>query len=110
MFLYYILAAVAGAVLALAIYILVSRSASKGRADAIIEKANLEAESIKQQKILQAKEKFLQMKGEHESFVTKKNTSSMSAKTISSPARGSSSSSRANWTAASMTWIPRRAR
>ena len=46
MFLYYILAAVAGAVLALAIYILVSRSASKGRADAIIEKAELEAESI----------------------------------------------------------------
>ena len=74
MFLYYILAAVAGAVLALAIYILVSRAASKGRADAIIEKANLEAESIKQQKILQAKEKFLQLKGEHENFVNKKNS------------------------------------
>ena len=73
MFLYYILAAVAGAVLALAIYILVSRAASKGRADAIIEKANLEAESLKQQKILQAKEIFLQLKGEHESFVNKKN-------------------------------------
>ena len=73
MFLYYILAAVAGAVLALAIYILVSRAASKGRADAIIEKAELEAENIKQQKILQAKEKFLQLKGEHESFVNKKN-------------------------------------
>ena len=73
MFLYYILAAVAGAVLALAIYILVSRAASKGRADAIIEKANLEAESLKQQKILQAKEKFLQLKGEHENFVNKKN-------------------------------------
>ena len=73
MFLYYILAAVAGAVLALAVYILVSRSASKGRADAIIEKANLEAESIKQQKILQAKEKFLQLKSEHETFVNKKN-------------------------------------
>ena len=73
MFLYYILAAVAGAVLALAIYILVSRAASKGRADAIIEKANLEAENLKQQKILQAKEKFLQLKGEHESFVNKKN-------------------------------------
>jgi len=73
MFLYYILAAVAGAALALAIYILVSRAASKGRADAIIEKANLEAESIKQQKILQAKEKFLQLKSEHEEFVGKKN-------------------------------------
>ena len=72
MLFYIILAAVAGAALALAIYILVSRSASKGRADAIIEKANLEAESIKQQKILQAKEKFLQLKGEHENFVNKK--------------------------------------
>ena len=73
MFLYYILSAVAGAALALAIYILVSRAASKGRANAIVEKANLEAESIKQQKILQAKEKFLQLKGEHEEFVNKKN-------------------------------------
>ena len=73
MFLYYILAAVAGAVLALAIYILVTRIISKGRADAIIEKANLEAENVKQQKILQAKEKFLQLKGEHENFVNKKN-------------------------------------
>ena len=73
MFLYYILSAIAGAALALAIYILVSRAASKGRANAIVEKANLEAESIKQQKILQAKEKFLQLKGEHEEFVNKKN-------------------------------------
>ena len=82
MFLYYILAAVAGAVLALAIYILVSRAASKGRADAIIEKANLEAESIKQQKILQAKEKFLQLKGEHESFVNKKNNVDLNKKNV----------------------------
>ena len=73
MFLYYILSAVAGAALALAIYILVSRAASKGRANAIVEKANLEAESIKQQKILQAKEKFLQLKSEHENFVNNKN-------------------------------------
>ncbi|MCR5350914.1 MAG: ribonuclease Y [Bacteroidales bacterium] len=73
MFLYYILAAVAGAALALAIYILLSRISSKGHADAIVEKAKLEAESIKQQKVLQAKEKFLQLKGEHEEFVNKKN-------------------------------------
>ena len=73
MFLYYILAAVAGAVLALAIYILVSRSLARGRADAIIEKASVEAESIKQQKMLQAKEKYLQLKSEHENYVNKKN-------------------------------------
>ena len=52
--LYYILAAIAGAVIALAIYIAVSRAAAKGRAAAIIEKAELEGENIKQQKILQA--------------------------------------------------------
>jgi ribonuclease Y len=52
---------------------LVNRLISKGRADAIVEKANLEAENVKQQKILQAKEKFLQLKGEHEAYVNKKN-------------------------------------
>ena len=52
MILYYILAAVAGAIIALAIYIAVSRIAQKGRAAAIIEKAELEGENIKQQKIL----------------------------------------------------------
>ena len=71
--LYYILAAVLGAAVALAIYILVTRASAKGRANAIIEKARLEAENIKQQKILQAKEKFLQLKSEHESRVNSKN-------------------------------------
>ena len=71
MVLYYILAFLAGAAVALAVYILVRKSASKGRADAIIEKARLEAESIKQEKMLQAKEKYLQLKSEHESFVNK---------------------------------------
>ena len=55
MLLYYILAAIAGAVIALAIYIAVSRAANKGRAAAIIEKAEIEGENIKQQKILQAR-------------------------------------------------------
>ena len=50
--LYYILAAIAGAVIALAIYIAVTRSSAKSRAAAIIEKAELEGENIKQQKIL----------------------------------------------------------
>ena len=73
MLLYYILAAIAGAVVALAIYIAITKASSKGRADAIIEKANLEAENIKQQKMLQAKEKFLQLKSEHENYVNNKN-------------------------------------
>ncbi|MBQ9399559.1 MAG: ribonuclease Y [Bacteroidales bacterium] len=70
---FYILSAAAGAILALAIYILVSRTALRGKADAIIQKAELEAENIKQEKILQAKEKFLQLKSEHEEHVNKKN-------------------------------------
>lgn len=73
MLLYYLIAAVAGAVIALAIYIAVTRATSKGRANAIIEKASLEAENIKQQKMLQAKEKFIQMKSDHENYVNNKN-------------------------------------
>lgn len=69
----YFVAAVCGAVAAIAVYILVSRTVLKDRSKAIIEKAELEAENIKQQKILQAKEKFLQMKSEHEAHVNQKN-------------------------------------
>ena len=69
----YLLAAVLGAVITLAVYIFVTKSASKGQADAIVEKAKLEAENIKQEKILQAKEKFLQLKSEHETHVNNKN-------------------------------------
>ena len=64
---------VAGAVLALTIYILVRRSILKGRKDEIIKKAELEAENIKKEKILQAKEKFLQLKSEHDQQVAQRN-------------------------------------
>ena len=74
MFLYYVLAAIAGAAIGIAIYIAVVRLGAKGHADAIIEKANAEAENIKQQKIFQAKEKFMQLKSEHEKFVSNKNS------------------------------------
>ena len=74
MILFYILSAIAGAIIALAIYIAVSRASAKGRASAIIEKAELEGENIKQQKILQAKEKFLQLKSEHDQKVSQRNT------------------------------------
>ena len=73
MLLYYILSAIAGAIVALAAYIISRKASLKGRRDAIIEKAELEAENIKQQKILQAKEKFLQLKSEHEDYVNSKN-------------------------------------
>lgn len=71
--LYYILAAVLGAAVALAGYIVVRRMILKGQKDEILEKAKLEAENIKQEKIFQAKEKFLQLKSEHEQYVSEKN-------------------------------------
>ena len=72
--LFYVIAAIAGAVIGIAIYIVVVRLVAKGHADAIIEKANAEAENIKQQKIFQAKEKFLQLKSEHDKYVNNKNS------------------------------------
>ncbi|MBQ9474833.1 MAG: ribonuclease Y [Bacteroidales bacterium] len=69
----YVISAVTGAVLSLAVYIIVERSAMKGRSKAIIEKAELEGENIKQQKLMQAKEKFLQLKSEHDQKVNQKN-------------------------------------
>ena len=73
MFIYYILSAFGGALLALAIYVVTRRIILKGRRDEIIEKAELEGENIKKEKILQAKEKFLQLKSDHEKFVNQKN-------------------------------------
>ena len=71
--LYLILAFVAGAAAALGVYILIRRSILKGKGEEIIEKAKIEAEKIKNEKILQAKEKFLTLKSEHEQAVNEKN-------------------------------------
>ena len=71
--LFYLLSAVAGAIVALAVYILAHKASMKGRSEAIIQKAEMEAEQIKQQKILQAKEKFLQLKSEHDDYINNKN-------------------------------------
>ena len=73
MFLYYLLCAFGGAIIGVAVYILVYKLISKGQADALIEKAKLEAENIRQQKELQAKEKFLQLKSDHDNYVNTKN-------------------------------------
>ena len=70
---FYILAAIAGAAVALVIYIILSRSVAKGKANSIIKQAELEAEAKKQEKIMQAKEKFFQLKNEHEQKVNQKN-------------------------------------
>ena len=72
-FVFYILSAILGAVIALAAYIIVRRIILKGQKEDIIKKAELEAESIKKEKIFQAKEKFLQLKSEHEQYINEKN-------------------------------------
>ena len=71
--LFYILSAVLGAIVALGTYIFVRKILLKGQKDEIIKKAELEAESIKKEKIFQAKEKFLQLKSEHEQYINEKN-------------------------------------
>ena len=71
--LFYILSAILGAVVALGTYIFVRKILLKGQKDEIIQKAELEAESIKKEKIFQAKEKFLQLKSEHEQYINEKN-------------------------------------
>ena len=59
--------------LGIAVYIMALRIVFKGHRQDLIAKANAEGENIKQQKILQAKEKFVQLKSEHESYVNKRN-------------------------------------
>ena len=54
-------------------YILV-KTALKSRSERIITDAENEAEMIKKDKILQAKEKFLQLKTEHEKLINEKNS------------------------------------
>ncbi|MGP1526834.1 MAG: ribonuclease Y [Candidatus Cryptobacteroides sp.] len=62
-----------GAIMAIAVFLVGQKFFLKGRKQEIIQKAELEAESIKKEKILQAKEKFFQLKSEHEKFVNEKN-------------------------------------
>ena len=64
---------IAGAVIALAAYILFRRSVLKGKREEILEKAEIEGEKIKNERILQAKEKYLSLKSEHEKAVNEKN-------------------------------------
>ncbi|MCQ2144437.1 MAG: ribonuclease Y [Bacteroidales bacterium] len=71
--LYLIIAAIVGAIIALAVYITVKKAILKGKREEILEKAEKEGEAIKKEKIFQAKEKFLQLKSEHEQKVGEKN-------------------------------------
>ena len=69
----YLIGALIGAVIAIGVYIVVQRLVLNGQKNEIIAKAEIEAEGIKQDKIHQAKEKFLQLKSEHEQYINEKN-------------------------------------
>ena len=68
-----ILVGISSAVVALTAYILIRRILLKGQKEEIIRKAEIEAEAIRKEKIFQAKEKFLQLKSEHEQYINEKN-------------------------------------
>lgn len=74
---YYILTAVLSAIIAVVIYIAVSRMILKNSVRILRDKAMQEAEAqgemIKKEKILQAKEKFMQLKSEHDRTVNERN-------------------------------------
>jgi ribonuclease Y len=49
----------------------------KGKRDDIIKTAQAEGEAIKKEKIFQAKEKFLQLKSEHEAYINERNAQAL---------------------------------
>lgn len=66
-------AALGGILLGVLITYLVIKTTNKNKAKSIIKEAEAEAEVIKKDKMLQAKEKFLQLKSEHEKSINEKN-------------------------------------
>src|SRR5574344_999386 len=54
-------------------YYIVTNIVLKKRKEEVIKEANIEGENIKKDKIFQAKEKFLQLKSEHEAYINEKN-------------------------------------
>lgn len=68
-----IIAAIAGLAIGLLIATTFLRRSLEGKAQLKIKAAEVEAEKIKNEKILQAKEKIMQLKSEHENYVSEKN-------------------------------------
>ena len=69
----YIIIGVTGIILGGVITGTILNSALERKRDALLKEAIEKAEVVKKEKILQAKEKFLQLKGEHEKFIHEKN-------------------------------------
>jgi len=70
-----ITAALLGLVLGAIITFLIIKKSNEGKATSIVKDAEAKAEVLKTDKILQAKEKFLQLKAEHEKVINEKNQS-----------------------------------
>lgn len=68
-----IIGIVAGAIVGIGIFVGIQRYMLKGQKNDIIASAEIEAEKIKNEKIHQAKEKFLQLKSEHEKHINERN-------------------------------------
>ena len=64
---------ISSALAALGCYTLVRNVILKKKGSQIIRDAEIQGENIKKEKIFQAKEKFLQLKSEHEKEVNEKN-------------------------------------
>jgi ribonuclease Y len=68
-----IIITLSAAIVAAILSYLITRGVVKRAAHKMIKNASTEAENIKQKKVLEAKEKFLDLKKEHESYVNEKN-------------------------------------
>ena len=69
-----IVGTLAGAAVATCLCIVIRKAILKGKKDEILEKAEIEGEKIKNERILQAKEKYLSLKAEHEKTVNEANS------------------------------------
>ncbi len=72
-----ILTAIISAGVAVCAHILVRNVILKGKREEILKKAEAEGEALKKEKIFQAKEKFLQLKSEHEAYINERNAQAL---------------------------------
>ena len=73
----YIITAILAAGLGVLGTVIVRNVILKGRKEEILKNAEAEGEAIKKEKIFQAKEKFLQLKGEHEAYINERNAQAL---------------------------------
>ena len=73
----YIITAIIAAGLGVLGTVLVRNVILQGRRDELIKAAEAEGEAIKKEKIFQAKEKFLQLKSEHEAYINERNAQAL---------------------------------